>query len=72
VPGLFAAHRADLEYGEIFQQRNDADDDHDNTRDLFGTAVERQHIDQIQNENNDKKRDQNTDEHCDSPDLGAN
>jgi hypothetical protein len=52
-----------LEYREIFQQRDDADDDDNDPRDLFGAAIERQHVDQIEDQNNNEKRDQNTDEY---------
>jgi hypothetical protein len=49
-----------LENRDIFQQGNHAEDDHDHTYDLLGAAVERQQVDQIQNENNDEKRDKHT------------
>ena len=43
---------------------SDADDDDDDARDLLGAAVERQHVDQIKNENNDKESDEYADEHA--------
>lgn len=33
---------------DVFQQRNDAENDHDDPCDLFGAAIERQQIDQIE------------------------
>jgi hypothetical protein len=51
-----------LEDGEIAQQRKNADNDDDNAHDLFGAAVDRQHIDKIKDQNDDKKGDQDTDE----------
>src|ERR1700716_2192904 len=52
-----------LEHRDVFQQRNHAEDDHDDTRHLLGAAVDRQQVDQVENENNDQKRDQRTDKH---------
>src|SRR5215510_4449426 len=48
--------------GQVFQHRDDADDDHDDTRNVLGAAVEGQHIDQIEDENDNQKRDQPTDQ----------
>jgi hypothetical protein len=70
VPGLFSRVQPRfLEYREIFQQRDDADDDDNDPRDLFGAAIERQHVDQIEHQNNNEKCDQNTDKcgHCFAP-----
>src|SRR6478609_3988012 len=52
-----------LKHREIFQQRDDADDDDDDARDLLGAAVQRQHVDQIEHQNDDEKGDQDTDEY---------
>src|SRR6516165_8631933 len=54
-------------YRDIFEQRKHAEDDDDDAHDLLGAAVERQQIDQIENENNDEKGDENTYKHCFSP-----
>jgi hypothetical protein len=54
--------QAILEDSEVAQQRNYADDNHDNTHDLFGAAVDRQQVDEIKDENDDDERDQNADE----------
>jgi hypothetical protein len=51
-----------LEDSEIAQQGQDADDDHDDANDLFGATVDRQHVDEIKNKNNDQKGDENADE----------
>jgi hypothetical protein len=56
-----------LKYRDVFQQRNDAENDDDDTRDLLGATVERQQVDQIENENNDKKCDEHTDKHLKTP-----
>jgi hypothetical protein len=56
-----------LKHREILQQRYDADNDDDDARDLPGASVERQHVDEIENENNDKKRDENADQHRQPP-----
>jgi hypothetical protein len=46
-----------LEGGEILQHRNDADNDHDHTNDLLRTPVDRQHVDEIEHEDDDEERD---------------
>src|SRR5262249_17917129 len=50
--------------GQIFQEREHTDDDHDHAHDLLGPTVDRQHIDQIKHENNDKERYENTDQNA--------
>jgi hypothetical protein len=50
------------EDGEISQQRQDADNDYDNPHNLFGATVDRQHVDEIKNKNNDEKGDENANE----------
>src|SRR5258705_3281372 len=50
------------EDGEVLQHRDDADDDHNDARDVLRTTVERQHIDEIENENDNQKGDQYTDQ----------
>jgi hypothetical protein len=57
-----AAHRPILEDREVPQQRDYADNDHDDTDDLLGAAVDRQHVDEVKHQNNNDKRDQDTDE----------
>jgi hypothetical protein len=52
-----------LKYRDIFQERDDAKHDDDDAADLLGAAIERQHVDQIKDENNDKKGDEYTDNH---------
>src|SRR4051794_22551958 len=42
--------------GDVFQQRDHADDDHDDARDLLGAAIQRQQVDQVRNQNDDQKR----------------
>src|SRR5215217_4852638 len=49
---------------EITKQRKHADDDDDDPHDLLGTAVDRQHVDEVENENDDKKRYQNADQYA--------
>ena len=51
----------ELEDREIFQQRYNSDYDDDNARDLFGAAVNRQHVDEVKHQDDDKERDQNAD-----------
>ena len=48
---------------DIFEERQHAKDDHDHPANLFGAAVQRQHADQIKNENDDKKGDEYADNH---------
>jgi hypothetical protein len=68
--GFFAEGRwATSEDYDVFQQRNHAKDDHDDTRDLFGATVERQQVDQIENKDNNEKRNQRTHKHRDSPEM---
>jgi hypothetical protein len=47
-----------LEHCKILQQRNHAENDHYDANDLSGAAVERQHIDEIEYQNDDKERDE--------------
>src|SRR4051812_14209105 len=47
---------------EILQQRQHADNDHDDTDDLLGAALDRQHVDKIENENDHQESDQDADE----------
>jgi hypothetical protein len=51
-----------LENLDIFQQREHADDDDDDADDLFRAAVNRQHVDEIKNQNDDKKCNENADQ----------
>jgi hypothetical protein len=51
-----------LEDGKVLQQRNYADDDHDDAHNLLGATVDRQQIHEIKDENDDDKRDENADE----------
>ena len=52
-----------LEHRQIFQQRNDADNDHNDLRDLSGAAVERQALDEIEHQNDHQKGDQDADKY---------
>src|ERR1700709_811984 len=56
-----------LKHRDVFQQRDHAEHDHDHPADLLGAAVERQHVDEIEDQDNDEKRDQYADEHAGSP-----
>ena len=47
---------------QIFQQRQYADDDDDDAHDLFGAAIDRQHVDEVKHQDDDKKRDQKADD----------
>ena len=59
---LDAAHNAAiLEDSKVTQQRDYADDDHNGTYDLFGTAINRQQIDEVEDENDNDESDQNAD-----------
>src|SRR5450432_2173416 len=62
MPGLFC--EAALKYRDVFQQRDHAEDDHDDAANLLGAAVERQHVDEIEDEDNDEKRDEYADKHA--------
>ena len=53
---VVAAARWRLEHRKIFEQRNHADDDHDRAYDLSGTGVERQHVHEIEDQNDHKVR----------------
>jgi hypothetical protein len=55
------------EYRDVFQQRDHAEDDDDDARDLLGATIERQQVNQIENKNNDEKRNQYTHKHRNSP-----
>lgn len=50
------------EHRQIFQQRNDADDDDDDLRDLFRAAVDRQAGDEIENQDDHQEGDQDADQ----------
>src|SRR5262249_35039038 len=56
------SRRLRLEDGQVFQHRDDADHDHDDARNVLRATVEGQHIDQIEDENDNQKRDQHTDQ----------
>jgi hypothetical protein len=47
--------------GEIFQQRQDTDDDDNDAHDLLGAPVNWQHINQVEHKYDDKERNKNTD-----------
>src|SRR6476660_9861309 len=47
---------------EVFHQRQDPDDDDDDAHDLLGASVDRQHVDEIENENDDQEGNENADE----------
>ena len=49
-------------YRDVFQEREDPEDDHDDAADLLGAAVDRQHVDQIEDEDDDEEGDKRTDE----------
>src|SRR5580700_11606714 len=51
-----------LEYSEVFQQRDYAEDDDHHAHDLLGAAVHRKHVDEIKDEDDDDKGDQCADE----------
>src|SRR5579862_1197485 len=51
-----------LEDGEVFQQRNYADDDDDGAHNLLGATVDRQQIHEIKHENDDDECCENADE----------
>jgi hypothetical protein len=46
-----------LEDGKILQHRNYTDNDHDHANDLLRAPVDRQHVDEIEHEDDDKERD---------------
>jgi hypothetical protein len=54
---------------EIFQQRDDANDDDDHAHDLLRTAIKRQHVDEIKYQNDDDESNEcaNEDVHSYSP-----
>jgi len=59
---VVAAARWRLEHREILEQRNHADDDHDRADDLSGAGVERQHVDEIEDQNDNKEGDDHANE----------
>src|ERR1700689_4523199 len=65
--GFFAEAPKASEHRDIFQQRNHAEDDHHDACDLLGAAVERQQVDQVQDQNDDEKRDEYADQHLKIP-----
>jgi hypothetical protein len=54
---------ASLEHRDKFQKRDDAENDHDNAHDLLGAAIQRQHIDQIKDKDNNEEGNQYADNH---------
>jgi hypothetical protein len=56
-----------LKHRDIFEQRDHAEDDYDDAHDLFGAPVDRQQVDQIENQNNDEKRNEYAYEHLKFP-----
>src|ERR1700722_12982876 len=68
TPGLFRQTPArPLKYRDVFEQRYHAQNDHDDADDLLGAAIERQQVDEIQNQNDDQKGHERTDEHVVPP-----
>ena len=61
------ARRLDRHYHP--QQRQHAENNDDDATDLFGATIERQHVDEIEDEDNDKKRDQCADKHANTPKM---
>jgi hypothetical protein len=53
-----------LKHRDVFQQRDHAENDDDDPADLLGATVERQHVDEIENKDNDKKGNKYTDDHA--------
>jgi hypothetical protein len=51
------------------QQRQHAENNDDDPTYLFGATIERQHVDKIKDEDNDKKRDQCADKHANTPKM---
>jgi hypothetical protein len=47
---------------EGFEQRNNANHDHDHPDDLFSPAINRQHVDKVEDENDYQECDQNSDD----------
>jgi hypothetical protein len=56
-----------LEHRDVFQQGEHAEDDDDDAANLFGAAIDRQHVDEIEDEDNDKKCDEYADKHREPP-----
>jgi hypothetical protein len=52
-----------LNHVDVSQQRDHAEDDDNDTANLFGAAVNRQQVDEVENENNDEKCDEYADKH---------
>lgn len=48
---------------EVFEQRDDAEHDDDDAHDVLCAAVDRQHVHEVENENDDQEGDQDADEH---------
>jgi len=56
-----------LKHRDVFQQRDHPEDDDDDAADLLGAAVERQQVDEIENEDYDEKRDEYAGKHAGAP-----
>jgi hypothetical protein len=52
-----------LNHVDVSQQRDHTEDDDNDTANLFGAAVNRQQVDEVENENNNEKRDEYADKH---------
>jgi hypothetical protein len=50
------------EIHQIAEQRQHANDDHDDAHDLLGAAVDRQHVDEIKHKQNDHEGDERSNE----------
>jgi hypothetical protein len=57
-----ARNAANSKYGQVPQYRKNADDDDDDPHDLFHAAVERELVDEIEQQNDDQKDDQDADQ----------
>src|SRR5882762_2167192 len=61
--GAHAPSRNDVsEHRDVLQKRDHAEHDDDDAADLLGAAVERQHVDEVEHENNDEKGDEYADQ----------
>jgi hypothetical protein len=56
-----------LEHRDVFEKRDHAEHNDDDAANLFGAAIDRQHVDEVEDENNDQKGDEYADQHRGPP-----
>ena len=63
LPAGTAGVRSASKHGKIPKQRKDTDNYNDGLDDLLGASIQRQPVDEVENQNDNQKSDQNADQY---------